>query len=745
MLFTILASPSLLAQTDSLRAFSRFGGWPDGSVVKGNYAYLIQGTSLNVLDLTTDDFHRVGSLMLPDEPSDIVVEGDYAYLFVAGSDSGLLITNISDPAAPKLLKTAAVKTKWPLRGFVSAGMAYIVLGDSLKIIDAQNPLTPRLKSASAIPSYDIAVQRKLAYIGGQDGLRIVDLKDAAKPAQLAFLATAGVQGICVDKQYAYLLRCRTTEPRLSLTIVDIADSTKPKQVGETSVTVGKSISTSTPDRIAVADGMACLTVSNRLYTFDVSQSSTPIKKGELEITEGQFPAFQSLNLVPPFIYAAMGSSDHGFIKIDISNSATPQVAAALIEPWDVAHFFIQHTRVYTGSSERLLVYDYANPDHPVLLGADTSWPELYRIYVDGPLLYGMDLKNVYVIDVADPGHMQQLGSYAIPAGERPRTIIAHDSTVWLLTINSDNSKSHLVILNATDPAAIRVKGSCEFAGEARDLFVPDKGGFAYIAFAGGGGSGLQIIDLANPSSPVLAGSAKTHGVPTCIWVSDTLAYIGNNKTNQSWYIEAFNVANAQSPQPVGETGGIGYIVDLETAGHHLYASIRGGSVYDFELLVKSYIVLYKFYTECHSPASIYIGLMWLINRMFVFTSDGAWSMDALLASASLGIYIQNMYMAAAPVERSAAPPIPLQIDLEQNYPNPFNPSTRIAYTLPSPEKVRLEVYNTLGQRVAVLVDEPQFAGRHEIHFKGSGWASGVYVYRLQAGGQVQQRKMLLLE
>jgi hypothetical protein len=697
------------------------------------------------LDITTNEFRRVGSLILSREPVDIVIQANMAYLLVAGSDSALIMADISDPVAPKLVKTMALTSKWPIRGAVAANLVCAASGDTIKVVDVQNPSRPVLKSATKMPALDLACKNKLAYVGCQDGMRIVNMGDPAKPAQLSFLPTAGVQAICLDKEYAYLLGCRNAEPRLNLTIVNIADSTKPKQVGEASATVGKGLSTSTPARIAVANGLAYLAVSNRLFIFDVSQPSAPAKKGQLEITEGDYPAFQSLNVVPPFIYAAMGSSDHGFIKIDISNSASPSLAATLIEPWDVTHFFIRNTLVFASSSERLLVYDYKNPNHPVLVGADKTWQELVRIYVEGNMLYAVDQSRLYVIDVADPARMQKKGEYAIPAGKKPRALSVHATTIWLLTVNQDNARSQLVILDAANPAQIQAKGTCEFAGEGRDLFVPDLGGFAYIAFAGAAGRGLQIVNVANPALPALAGSAQTHGIPTCIWVTDSLAYIGNNQTGNTWYIEAFNVANPKAPLQVGETSNKGQIVDLEVAANHLFASIRGGCVYDFKLTLTAYAVLFKFINECHSPASIYIGLMWLAHNMFVFTCDGAWSIDALLASASLGIYIQNVFFALLPVEQSDSPPIPMQIELQQNYPNPFNPSTTIRYSLAAPQKVKLEIYNSIGQCIAVLVDERQSSGAHEIIFNAKGWASGLYFYRLQAGHQLQQRKMVLLE
>jgi hypothetical protein len=82
--------------------------------------------------------------------------------------------------------------------------------------------------------------------------------------------------------------------------------------------------------------------------------------------------------------------------------------------------------------------------------------------------------------------------------------------------------------------------------------------------------------------------------------------------------------------------------------------------------------------------------------------------------------------------------------LYQNYPNPFNPSTTIRYGLPSRSHVTLTVFNTLGQQVATLVQGEQEAGYHEAVFDASGLASGVYLYRLQAGDFVASRKLILV-
>ena len=89
--------------------------------------------------------------------------------------------------------------------------------------------------------------------------------------------------------------------------------------------------------------------------------------------------------------------------------------------------------------------------------------------------------------------------------------------------------------------------------------------------------------------------------------------------------------------------------------------------------------------------------------------------------------------------------VPETYQLAQNYPNPFNPSTEISFVLPESRYVTLEVYNVLGQHVAVLADGIFGAGEHTVTWDASGQSSGVYFYRLTAGNIVEMKKMLLMK
>jgi len=89
--------------------------------------------------------------------------------------------------------------------------------------------------------------------------------------------------------------------------------------------------------------------------------------------------------------------------------------------------------------------------------------------------------------------------------------------------------------------------------------------------------------------------------------------------------------------------------------------------------------------------------------------------------------------------------VPVKFELNQNYPNPFNPVTKIAFSLPESMKIKLEVFDLLGKRVAVLINGKTEAGTTEYNLDASDWPSGIYYYRLSSEQKTETRKMVLLK
>lgn len=89
--------------------------------------------------------------------------------------------------------------------------------------------------------------------------------------------------------------------------------------------------------------------------------------------------------------------------------------------------------------------------------------------------------------------------------------------------------------------------------------------------------------------------------------------------------------------------------------------------------------------------------------------------------------------------------IPAAFSLAQNYPNPFNGETRFEFSLPSPSRVRLAVYDVLGREIALLADEQLPSGRHARSWNARGAASGVYFCRLTDGAATRVRSLVLMK
>ncbi len=85
------------------------------------------------------------------------------------------------------------------------------------------------------------------------------------------------------------------------------------------------------------------------------------------------------------------------------------------------------------------------------------------------------------------------------------------------------------------------------------------------------------------------------------------------------------------------------------------------------------------------------------------------------------------------------------IRLEQNYPNPFNSSTTINFFLPEQTEIKLEIYDLIGNRIKLALDEVKNEGEHSVSVNAGDLASGIYFYRLKAGDLILTRRMILIK
>ncbi len=132
-----------------------------------------------------------------------------------------------------------------------------------------------------------------------------------------------------------------------------------------------------------------------------------------------------------------------------------------------------------------------------------------------------------------------------------------------------------------------------------------------------------------------------------------------------------------------------------------------------------------------------------VTMMDVRESDG----EVVVATYGRGIFSRDFVTSI----NDDDPPIPGEFELHQNYPNPFNPETTISFSLLKSEKVTLEIFNSLGQKVRTLIsNQIKQAGRNVVKYDGmndSGLklSSGTYIYRLRAGSFSKSKRMIILK
>ena len=166
-----------------------------------------------------------------------------------------------------------------------------------------------------------------------------------------------------------------------------------------------------------------------------------------------------------------------------------------------------------------------------------------------------------------------------------------------------------------------------------------------------------------------------------------------------------------------------------------------------------------FLTSNRTPGELNVGAVRVDGRgasgqggllELVFKASGTPTAADFQVSESVLVGVDGALDLLTRVEIGNLRPLPDQYGLDQNAPNPFNPSTAIGYQLPEAGLVRLAIYNLLGQEVRLLVNERTEAGSFTAVWDGADAlgrrvASGVYLYRIKAGGFSASRRMLLLK
>lgn len=679
-------------------------GIPQGACVVGNYAYLGFAGVIAIFDVTNPAFpKKVGFAITPGTVVDFCRRGNYLY---CGNypESSLQVFDITNPTAPNLIASIAVDG---YRLDVEGNYLYAEDGLDVRVYDVTIPSNPiplsDIPSTNVHSIYDIEAAGAYLYVGRNASLQIVDVTNPASPIELAILPVSGSPYAlaAVSPTYLYALTFFTAP---ALRIIDVSNPQAPSIVKEVSAGLSYDISVQ-GDLAYLLDGGS----GAYLRVLDISDPLNPVVMSQVRPCD----MTSATCLGVGGNVAVIGDYFLGTCFLDVSNPTFPRSrnhyeALPFPHSVDASGGFLAVSLEY-GNLGWVDRFDLSI--HALVVGTG-GWIDNSHVVVQGNHAFmamnDSQFNNdsgLEVFDISDPHNPFPVGHLDTPWLWSPPSV--GSIHVYLPTYQG------LWVIDVSDPSQPTKIG--ELAISAADVFAVEP----YL-FASSGGN-LRVIDVSNPALPDVAMSVPLGANSFGLWVEGSFAYISTG--TKLWVV---NVANPLQPIVVGSF----------TTSSLWSVRVRGQFAYlsDYPFLR---------ILDITNPA--------LPVEVGNIETPGV---DNRVAVAPPFIYAVVDYGPLLKYETpwitDARPALGMRLGLKQNYPNPFNPSTTIAFETPSSGHVRLDVFDVRGRRVRTLVDESMPAGAHLVTWDGRDNAgntagSGVYFYRLAAGGKSEAKKMMILK
>jgi hypothetical protein len=551
------------------------------------------------------------------------------------------------------------------------------------------------------------ISGQYAYIAAAGRSHIVDITNPAIPVYAGRIAAYGGyhQYMNVRSGYAYVCNYDA-----GLAVVNVTNPANPVNVMEIQgmPRLASIVFDGNYAYMAVGDsGMKIFNVVNPASPVLVSRISTQGRAAFVSygaITIGGTPTGH--------IFVSNRNPVPGISAINVSVPATPVTSAflaALASPSGSAFTpFYSNGKVYVAyGTAGLRIVDVTTPSQPSVLSTLALSGESRGVVVSGSYAYvaAMD-SGVHVVDVTNPASPARLSTIGT---SRARGIAMNGNYVYVGTRDSG-----LVVLNISTPAT--------------PTWLTTVRGLDIEAVAAAGNvvgvslySTIRFYDVTLPASPVVKGSTPTLKTGNeGFAIAGNYAYVPDGDS-----LKIFNIANLATPTLLSKikTGGYGYAAAL--AGGYCYVAAEAAGVRAINITNPAAPVEDGYYDGVPQSRGI------AANGAFIYAAE---KLDGL------SVYKNDLVTGVDNHEAT-----PSSFDLLQNYPNPFNPTTNITIKLAERAFVTLEIYNLVGQRVAVLARQQMPAGSFTFSVDASALPSGLYFYRMQANAFSSVRKMVLIK
>lgn len=720
-----LFSPGTVAQDIKnmtlLGNFGRGEGEAKAVFAAGSIVYYGLGSKVQIASFSNPaNPVKIGSVILSDVVEALVRTsiGGTQYI-VASGGSKMWIINVANPTTPSLVSTVDVGLGATCEGIATSGTyAYIAAGDAgFKIYNIATPAAPSPVAAIDSLAYceSVVISAPYAYIAAnttsnfQGRSFIIDVSNPENPVYKSTILGYGGyhQYMNVRSGYAYI--CDYNE---GLQVINVSDPTNPTNV--IAVPSGYRTASIVFDGnygyVAVGDsGMAI---------YNVTNSASPVFITKIQTTgRAAFVSYGAITIsgTPTgHIFVANRNPAPGISAINVSNPTTPSTSSylgALAAASGIAYTpFYSNGKVYIAyGSAGLRIIDVSFPSSPTLLSTLPLGGDSRAVVVNGNYVYvAARDSGVHIVDATNAANPVKIKTIKTPRARGVATI----GTI-LYVAASDSGMGIIDISDPNNASLISYTGSSVY-GEN----VTVNGNIAGLTDYGQ----ITFYDVTNPFIPIKKGSTGSFKTGNEGFVIEgEFAYVPDGDS-----LKIYNISDLMAPTLVSKiwTGGYGYTAAV--AGDYCYVASEGTGVRAINI--------------SNPAAPIEVGYYDFIAQSRGVTADGKY---IYVAEKADGLTIYSNDLVTSVFSENLL--IPENITLHQNYPNPFNPTTKINVELKEAAFVSLEIFNSLGQKVSVLLNDQLSAGRHNISFDGSSLVTGIYLYRLQANGVTITKKMLLLK
>ncbi len=579
-----------------------FFGWMAAAAVSptdGDHVYLGEGSGFTVLDVSDPSAPSpLGGILLGQgDVSDIVLTGTIAY---AVNGDGLRTVDVADPEEPTLMGSVDLTGTMGALA-VSGSYAYVNgvvdwTDGWLYVVDISDPEHPALVESYDTPGNagDIAVVtgpstgsgQGTVYVADGDDLLVLDVSDPGDPTELGtYTPPEPIRAVQAISTTAYLL----TEGEFPLggghlRIVDLSDPVSPNPLGSYDALEGGNDLYLVDDTAYVADDDGLLQI------LDVSDTGDPQLLAAYEVD-------QAIAGVVVSGGRAYVRGEHGVHVLDVSDPENPDVLGSYERPSAVMDIIVDYPSGYIAGLDKLWTVDMSDPVLPIpvgsaplqgLVGEERKLALASHPQSGDPLVYVAEpYYGAEIFDVADPADPAPIGEYPTPGGSKMNGVAALGDYAYALT--EDSGDGRLRILDISDPTDPTEADVYDTPGDARSIFVTETvtgtsvratGAVTQvIAFVADGGAGLRLIDVSDPSAPTeLSHIDPPSGATTdLVIVADGEAYVGSN-TGSTWYLQAFDVTDPQSPEWLAEQQGTGQVNDIDLHGEYVYIGVTDESL-----------------------------------------------------------------------------------------------------------------------------------------------------------------------